>query len=44
MNEVFPIVKILDSLYDALYMANYRHCARQQTKNIFSTKFCLLFV
>jgi hypothetical protein len=44
MNEVFPIVKILDSIYDALYMANHRHCARPQTKNIFSTKFYLPFV
>jgi len=43
MNEQFPIVKSLDSLYDGLYMAYSRHYAQYMAKNIFPIKVYLAF-
>jgi hypothetical protein len=43
MNEQFPIVKSLDSLYDALYMAVRGHQAQRQAKNFFPTKIYFAF-
>lgn len=44
MNELFPIVKSLDSLYDAFYMAERRRYGGPKAKNVFVVKVCLAFI
>jgi hypothetical protein len=43
MNEQFPIVKSLGTLYDALYMASRRRYLSFLAKSIFSTKNYFVF-
>lgn len=44
MNELIPIVKSLDSLYDALYIAERRRYGQAQAKNFFTSKIYFAFV